>query len=90
MTVFAILVIATVSDIGLAVLLVAVSGFVVGTGPEVSGVLVSMAAWSGALAGCLVAPVTGFVLRRRGFPNAGATVALVPTMLGLILALGGL
>jgi hypothetical protein len=83
------LVIATIADLGLAVLLVAVSGFIIGSGPEALHNLASTGAWAGALAGCLVAPAVGFILRRRGFPNAGATVALVPAMLGLILALGG-
>jgi hypothetical protein len=87
---FALLVIATVADLGLAALLVAVSGFIVGGGPEASNNLASTAAWAGALAGCLVAPAVGFILRRRGFPCAGTTVALVPAMLGLIMALGGL
>jgi predicted PurR-regulated permease PerM len=83
-------VIATVIDAGLAVLLVAVSGFIIGGGPESLNNLSSTAAWGAALAFCFGAPVVGFILRRRGCPRAGATVALVPAMLGLILALGGL
>jgi hypothetical protein len=43
-----------------------------------------------ALAVCLLAPAAGFVLRWRGFGSAGATVALVPVVLGMILAMGGL
>jgi hypothetical protein len=86
----ALLVIATVADLGLAILLIAVSGFIIGGGPEALHNVASTAAWAGALAACIVAPAVGFILRRRGSPNAGATVALVPAMLGLILALGGL
>jgi len=86
---FALLVTAAIVDFGLAVLLVAVSGVISGSGPEAADNLASTAAWAGALAGCLAAPAVGFILRRRGFPSAGATVALVPAMLGLILALGG-
>jgi hypothetical protein len=85
----ALLVIAAIADLGFAVLLVAVSGFIIGGAPEAGNNLTSTAAWAGALASCVVAPVVGFILRRRGFPGAGATVALVPALLGLILALGG-
>jgi hypothetical protein len=85
----ALLVIATIADLGFAILLVAVSGFIIGGGPEALHNLGSTAAWAVALAGCVGAPAIGFVLRRRGHPSAGATVALVPAMLGLILALGG-
>jgi hypothetical protein len=86
---FALLVIATIADLGLAALLVAVSGFIIGSGPEALHNIASTAGWAGALVGCLVAPMIGFILRRRGLPGPGATVALVPAMLGLILALGG-
>ncbi len=85
----ALLVIAAIIDVGLAVLFIAVSGFIIGGGPESLNNLSSTSAWGAALAFCLAAPMLGFILRRRGFPCAGATVALVPAMLGLILALGG-
>lgn len=86
----ALLVIATIGDLGLAALLVAVSGFIIASGPQAANNPGSTAAWASALGGCLLAPAVGFVLRWRGFANAGATVALVPLMLGLILAMGGL
>jgi hypothetical protein len=86
--VFVLLVIAAILDFGLAILLVAVSGFIIGGGPESLSNFASTAAWAGALAACLAAPVAGFILRRRGFAGAGTTVALVPVLVGLILAFG--
>jgi hypothetical protein len=83
-------VIAAIGDLGLATLPVAVSGFIVAGGPQSTSNLASTAGSASALAACLFAPAVGFVLRWRGFASAGATVALVPVMLGLILAMGGL
>jgi hypothetical protein len=84
--VFALLVTATIADLGLAALLVAISGFIFGSGPEgLAGDPGASGAWIAALSACLAAPVVGFLLRWRGLPRAGATVALVPAMLGLII-----
>jgi hypothetical protein len=88
--VLALLVIAAIGDLGLAALLLAVSGFIAAGGPQATSNPAATVAWASALAACLIAPAVGFVLRWRGFASAGATVALVPVMLGLILALGGL
>jgi hypothetical protein len=35
------------------------------------------------------APAAGFILRRRGYPGAGAAAAFVPVLLGLTMAFGG-
>jgi len=60
----ALLILAAIVDTLLAVLLLWVSGFVFGGGPEGSGGdLSSVAAWSGALAACIGSPVAGFILR---------------------------
>jgi hypothetical protein len=75
--VLALLIVAALLDIGLAVLLVADSGYAVADGALVT-----------ALAFFLASPVVGFVLRWRGFPRAAATVALVPALFGLILIIG--
>jgi hypothetical protein len=86
----AFLVIATIVDLGLAGLLVAISGFIFGGGPEgLSGDFGAAAAWTAAFIGCLAAPAAGFILRRRGYPGAGAAAAFVPVLLGLTMAFGG-
>jgi hypothetical protein len=43
----------------------------------------------GSFIGCLAAPAAGFILRRRGYPGAGAAAAFVPVLLGLTMAFGG-
>jgi len=72
-------------DVGIAVLIVAISGFIVGSGPE------SMRAgpWGGAVLmgsvlACLVAPVIGFAMERLKRPAGGILVAWLPPMIGLI------
>ena len=83
------LVVATVVDGALAALLVGVSGFLFGGGPESvhAGVLAAIA-YVAAVIACLVAPIAGFIFNRRGkagiglavawLPVAGALVALMP------------
>src|SRR5262249_20695559 len=70
---------AAIADFALAVLLVAVSGFMFGSSPE------SMRAGAMAAAGyaliviaCLGAPIAGFVLNGRGKTGAGIAVAWLP------------
>jgi len=81
---FAVLILATIADLAVALLLVAVSGFVVGTGPEsmhADSVMVS--AWVAIVIFCLAAPVGGFVLRVYRRPGTGAVLAWLPPLVVL-------
>jgi len=73
------LVLATVADGALAALLVGVSGFLFGGGPESmhTGALAAMA-YVLAVIACLVAPIVGFVLNSRGKTGAGVAAAWLP------------
>jgi hypothetical protein len=82
------LVLATVADLALAALLVGVSGFLFGGGPEsMHAGFLTMVGYVAAVIGCLAAPIAGFTFNRRvraGFglaaawvPVAGATAALM-------------
>ena len=70
------LVLATVANGVLAALLVGVSGFLFGGGPESmhAGALAA-AGYVLAVIACLVAPIVGFVLNRRGKTGAGVAAA---------------
>ncbi len=83
----AILVLAAIVDLGLAALMIGVSGFLFGSGPESmhgSGLL--MAAYTAGVIACLAAPVAGFVFNGRGKTGAGMLVAWLPAA-GALLAL---
>jgi hypothetical protein len=81
------LIIATLGDLGLAGLLVAVSGFLFGSGPEsMHGGALLMAAYVAAIIACATAPMVGFVLSRRGKAGLGLAVALMP-LAGALVAL---
>jgi hypothetical protein len=73
------LVLATTADLALAALLVAVSGFLFGGGPESThaGALVAVG-YVVAVIACLVAPVAGFIFNSRGKTALGLTTAWVP------------
>jgi hypothetical protein len=73
------LVLATVADGALAALLVGVSGFLFGGGPESmhAGALAATG-YILAVIACLVAPIVGFVLDRRGKTGAGLAAAWLP------------
>ena len=73
------LVLATIADLALAALLVAVSGFMFGGGPESmhAGALAA-ASYIGAVIACLVAPVVGFIFNSRGKTGLGVAAAWVP------------
>ena len=75
----------TVVDLGLAALLIAISGFIVGTGPESmqAGRLGSMALLA-AVMFCLFAPVAGFVMRANRRPAGGIILAWLPPIAGLM------
>jgi hypothetical protein len=81
----AILILASVVDLGLAVLLVAVSGFIFESGGGLGGSPSDVAMWSGALLVSVAAPIAGFVLRARGLTGAGAAVAAAPPIIGALL-----
>ena len=74
------LVLATIADLALAALLVSVSGFMFGGGPESThaGALAAVG-YVVAVIACLVAPVAGFGLgvTTAWVPVAGALTALV-------------
>ena len=67
------LIIAAIVDVAL---MVAVSGFLFGSGPESrhGGGLLSAAYTAGVLA-CLAAPIAGFVFNKRGKTGGGVLVA---------------
>ena len=81
----ALLVLATVIDLAVAALLVAVSGFVFGAGPESAhGGPLMLTAWIAMLIFCLAAPIAGFAARAYRRADAGAVVAWLPPLLALI------
>ena len=72
------LILATVIDLGLAALLIGVSGFVFG-GPEgMRADPLAVAGWSAMLAAALAAPILGFVLYSRGRTGAGLLIVWLP------------
>jgi hypothetical protein len=73
------LVLATVVDLALAALLVGVSGFLFGGGPEsMHGGFLTMVGYLAALIGCLAAPIVGFTFNRQGKAGIGLAAAWVP------------
>jgi len=79
------LVIAAIADLALAALLVGVSGFLFGSGPESmhAGVLVAVA-YAAAVIACLAASIAGFVFNRRGKAGAGIVAAWLPVAGALV------
>ncbi|MGA8971501.1 MAG: hypothetical protein WB499_19980 [Pseudolabrys sp.] len=73
------LVLATVVDFALAALLVGVSGFLFGGGPEsMHAGFLAMVGYVAAVIGCLAAPIAGFAFNRRGKVGLGLAAAWVP------------
>jgi hypothetical protein len=73
------LVLATIADLALAALLVAVSGFLFGGGPEsMHAGAFAAASYVAAVIACLVAPVVGFIFKARGKTGLGVAAAWVP------------
>ena len=73
------LVLATIADLALAALLVGVSGFMFGGGPEsMHAGSLAAAGYIAAVIGCLAAPIAGFVFNRRGKTALGLAAAWVP------------
>jgi hypothetical protein len=79
------LVVATVADGALAALMIGVSGFLFGGGPESmrAGALAA-AAYFAAVIACLVAPIAGFILDKRGKTGLGLAVAWLPPAAALL------
>jgi hypothetical protein len=74
-------------DLALAALLIGVSGFIFGSGPEsMHGGGWLAAAYIAAVLVCVVAPIAGFILNSRGKPALGAAITSVPTA-GAVVAL---
>jgi hypothetical protein len=73
------LILAAVVDVALAALLIGVSGFLFGAGPEsMHGGAGMLVAYVAAVIACVAAPMVGFILIRRGKPAPGVIVAWVP------------
>ena len=83
----AILIVAAIVDGLLAALLVGVSGFVFGPGPEsMHGDALVTAGWTAMVVGCVVAPVLGFILRSFHRPVGGILIAWLPPVVALVAA----
>ena len=83
----AFLVVAAIVDLALAALLIGVSGFVFGDGPEsMHGGAWLVAAYSTAILVCVAAPIAGFIVNNHGKPAFGAALASMPPA-GAIIAL---
>ncbi len=81
------LILAAIVDIALAALLIGVSGFLFGTGPESTHAGAAlMAGYAAAVIACIVAPIAGFVFNRRGNSTPGIIIAWMPPA-GALLAL---
>lgn len=81
------LILASLADAALALLLIAVSGFFFGSGPEgMHGEVSAAAIWTAGLIACIAAPVAGFVLRQFGKAGFGFAVACIPPAAAVIMA----
>lgn len=78
------LIFATIGDLLLAVLLIAVSGFIFGDHEGMGGDPQAVAMWSAGVTACFAAPVAGFVLRSYRRPGAAALTVLLPIIGALI------
>jgi hypothetical protein len=81
--VLGLMIFATIGDLLLAVLLIAVSGFIFGVHEGMAGDPTAVAIWSTGVIACLVAPIVGFVFRAKQKPGTGVLVAIVPIVGGL-------
>ncbi len=79
------LALAGVVDLAIAALLIGVSGFVFGSGPEsYHGGMLFAAAYIAAVIACVVAPATGFILNASGRHSAAQAVAWLPAAVALV------
>jgi len=84
----ALLIIAVLVDLALAALLVAVSGFVTGGGPESTNAHgFAAAAYWAAVVVCIAAAFAGFILNRKGKTLAALVFAWLPPAGALVAAL---
>jgi hypothetical protein len=84
----ALLIIAALVDLALAALLVAVSGFVLGGGPESMNARgFAAAAYWAAVVACVAAAFAGFILNRKGKTTAALIAAWIPPAGALVAAL---
>ena len=81
------LIVAAVADLALAALLIAVSGFIIGGGPQsMNAGGWTVAIYTAVVLACLGAPVAGFILNRYGKFGLALVLAWLPPA-GAILAL---
>jgi hypothetical protein len=79
--------IAAIVDLALAVLLVVVSGFMIGHGPEsMNGGTLATVGYFVLVGACVAAPAAGFVFNRYGKAKLGIVIAWLPAA-GALLAL---
>ena len=84
----ALLAIATLVDLALAALLVAISGFILGGGPEgMHGDIWPAIGWWGMFIASLCAPVVGVLLMRRKRPGTGVLIGWVPGIVAGLVAI---
>jgi hypothetical protein len=83
----ALIIVAAIVDVALAALMIGVSGFLFGSGPEsMHGGTWLLAAYVTGVIGCLAAPIAGFVFNGHGKPGVGVLLAWLPPA-GALLAL---
>ena len=81
------LILAAVADLALASLLILISGFIFGDGPEgMKGETGAVLVWVAAFVVTLAAPIAGFVLLYRQRPGLGALIAWMPPVGSTIFA----
>ncbi len=81
------LAVAALADVALAALLIGVSGFLFGSGPQsMHGGAPMMAAYTAAIVFCLLAPVAAFICNGRGKSGLALTLAWLPPA-GAVVAL---
>lgn len=74
-------------DWALAALLVAVSGFLFGSGPESGHAgTAAFVGWAAMVVFCIAAPVAGFILAGRERPGVGIMLAIAPIIVALVVA----
>ncbi len=80
------LILAALLDLLLAALLIAVSGFILGGGPEGGhGELNGVVMWSLGMLASIGCPIAGFVLRSKGMPGTSIVVAWLPPLAALLI-----
>jgi len=81
------LILAAVADLALAALLILISGFIFGDGPEgMKGETGAVIVWVVAFIVTLAALIAGFVLLRREHARLGALIAWIPPVGGAVFA----